>query len=293
MREPQQGRRSRRDSHRGHVSGWVVFLTAGFCFASNTAGEEIPFQLEGHFILVQGSIGDLADLNVVIDTGASSTTVSRAIANRLKLRGRPKQVQTYGSKVTVESVTLPAVQVGPMRFEEVPAWVAELSFPDMRRSLQIDALIGLDFLKRTNLSVDFEAGTLRFGSIDHSESSLAFYGDLPFVLIPLRIDGRVVRLLLDTAAPDVILFERRAEGRVPMNRTSETKGIRSEAGPATLRKVHLSNLALGPTSWETFSAFLMDGRPPDSGIDGILGPVSLGLKRLHLDFEQNRISWER
>lgn len=50
---------------------------------------------------------------------------------------------------------------------------------------------------------------------------------------------------------------------------------------------------MGQTRWEELAAFLLDGPAPSSGIDGVLGVSSLGLKSLHLDFQQSLISWER
>lgn len=207
------------------LPGWVVFLFSVFCFPEDIADTKVSFQPQGHFIVVKGSMGELQDLNLVIDTGASSTTVSPRVAKKLGLKGDSKQVLAYAKKVEVISVVLPILELGSMRFEQVPAWVAQLSFPDARRMLRIDALIGLDLLKRTNLSVDFESRKISFGPITHTESVMPFYAGLPFLVLPLYVQDQPVRLLLDTGARDLILFRRRVDGRIAMNKTRGRKGI--------------------------------------------------------------------
>ena len=68
---------------------------------------EIPFRLRGHYIVVNASIGDLENLQCIIDTGCSSPAVSRQVAKKLNLSGRRKKGNALGRSVRIERVTLP------------------------------------------------------------------------------------------------------------------------------------------------------------------------------------------
>ena len=100
----------------------VLFILGVEICRAEVPSVEVPFEWKGGHIVVQGSIGGLENLNLVIDTGASSTTISKRVAKKLGLKGKKKQVLAYGKKVKGEEVTLPSVEIGALRLEDVPAW---------------------------------------------------------------------------------------------------------------------------------------------------------------------------
>jgi predicted aspartyl protease len=257
---------------------------------------DVPFELHGHFIVVKGSIGPLNGLNLVIDTGASSTVLSPRIAQKLGIKwikGSTGSILAYATPVAAQAVTIPRLTIGPLRFDEIPGWVVELSFPDTRRSLRIDALIGLDLLKQTPVTIDYESRVLRFGPITHGGNFVAFFRGLPFIAVHLYVHEQPFRVLLDTGAADLMLCGAKVAARVAVRPTGEEKGVRSRAGRRTLRMIHLHEVSLGNTSWGRTTAFLLGGPALCAGVDGVLGPLSLGLKRLHLDIPAGILSWER
>lgn len=254
---------------------------------------DLPFALHGHLIVVKGSIGPLEDLNLVLDTGASLTVVSREVARELDLGGPRSTVNAYGRKQRVERVTLSRLALGPLEFEEVPAQIAALSFSGMDRFLRIDGLIGLELLRRSGVSIDYEAKRVVFGPVRHSGPTIAFYNRLPIIAIPLTIGGARVSLLLDTGAEHLVLFQRRMAGRVPVRPTGERETIVCLGRRVSLAKARIRDAALGESRWDELSAHLLDVPVGDSDPDGILGVAALGLKRLNLDFPNQRLSWER
>jgi clan AA aspartic protease (TIGR02281 family) len=271
----------------------LFFLGAEVCQAE-IPSVEVPFEWKGGHIVVKGSIGGIEDLNLVIDTGASSTTISKRVAKKLGLKGKKKQVLAYAKKVKVEEVRLPSVQIGELHLEDVPAWTkGRIWVSEAREMVRIDALIGLDFLKQTNLTIDCESRLVRFGPIEAGVTFQSFYPGLPFVVVRMSVQGQPIKVMLDSGAEDLILFQRRVGGRFSMNKTREVKGVQHSGGKAELRKVQLSEVTIGPTGLAELEAFLMEGRVPDSGLDGVLGIRSLGLRKFSLDFQTNRISWER
>jgi predicted aspartyl protease len=278
---------------------WSLRLAAALAVPSFVPGEdlpgvEIPFRLHGHLIVVEGcSIGDLEGLNFVLDTGAGITVVRPEIARKLGLRGDSRDVATYGRRERVRDVLLPTVRWGELEFDEVPAVAARLGMARMERRLRVDALIGLSLLRRSSVTVDYERKVLVFGPVAHSGPWTPFYGGLPFIIVPTFAGDQRLNLSLDTGAADVILYGHRAEGRIRMKRTSERRPAVYVGGKSTLRKVYLPEVTVAETLWEEVPAFLLDGRSPQQGLDGLLGVSGLGLKKLHLDFDRNRVGWER
>ncbi len=272
----------------------VAVALAGSAIASGVNRPSVPFALKGgHLIVVKGAIGELQELNFVIDTGASSVVVSRQVAKKLGLKGPSKTVLTYGRKANVRVVDLPVVSMGGLEFDGVSALVGPLSMPGMDRPIRVDALIGLDLLERTSLTIDFTSRQLFFGPVSHSPASFPFYAKGSIVVAPLTVRGERISLMFDTGAEHLILFQRNVEGRVAMSRTGEKEDIRYMGGKASLKGIRLTEVRMSETRWDALPAYLLEGPVSDKHLDGILGVASLGLARIHLDFENSLISWER
>ena len=276
----------------GWLIAWIGFSGISL-FSANSASSQIPFSLHrDHFIVVQGSIGDQKNLNFVIDTGATNTMISKKLAKKLGLRGEKKTVVAVGQKVKVEEVILPNVQMGMSRFVSIPARVGRLSFV---HGLQVDALIGLTLLRKSNIVIDYTRKTLTLGNVPSCDSFIGFYGRLPFVLVRMQVEGQPLALLLDSGAGnDLVLFKDRVKDRFAWRKTNEKKNVKHLGGKTNLRKVVLSDVEMGQSQWEELTAYVMEGRVKGYGtLDGILGSGALGLARLQLDFQNNRMGWEQ
>jgi predicted aspartyl protease len=269
---------------------WIFAVTLSYADETTT---EIPFRLHReHFIVVAGSIGGLEDLNLVIDTGATRTVVSKKVAKKLGLKGETRQVIAVGRKTKIREVVLPDLGLGTIRFPEIKAQVGRLSFV---HGLRVDALIGLDLLKMTNLGINYVTNTLTFGAVQHSESSMGFYNRLPFVMIRLEVNGQVLSLMLDSGAGnDLILFRDRVQGRLSWHRTDESRTIQHLGGKTELRGVELSDIRMGASSWATLEAMLLEEKTAGYGtLDGILGTGALELASIQLDFQNSLLSWSK
>jgi predicted aspartyl protease len=203
-----------------------------------------------------------------------------------------RRVLAFAGRVDVESVRIPELRLGDLRFEDVPAWIANLDFPDMKRRLRIDALIGLDVLKRTGLTIDYEARLLRFGPVGDNPNPVPFYTKLPFIPLTVRVNGEPLRLLLDTGAGELTLFAARVAGRVRIGRSDKFKEIRGAAGRTRLKKVRLDHVTVGEAEWSRVTGLVLEGPSPAAEMDGVLGPMALGVKRLHLDWEAGTVGFE-
>lgn len=251
---------------------------------------EVPFRQHQHLIIVRGTANGRTDLNLVIDTGATYTVISRRLYKQLRLRTGTVSAVSWGSQVQVQTGKLGLISIGEMIFRDVEIRVGELS---LAKGLRIDLLVGLDLLKRTNLTIDYVRRTLVFGSRRAFEDGTSFYAGLPFIPIRLEAQGKRLALVLDTGSPYLIFFRTEITDEVDLVRTKERKRINHAGGHLDLRKVVLNEARLGENSIGAFTAYLMDASSkPYGGADGILSPTAVGMCRIHLDFESNRISWE-
>jgi predicted aspartyl protease len=256
---------------------------------------EVPFKLyRGYAIVVRGSVAGLAKLNFLIDTGAVPSVVDQRIAKKLKLSGTAEPLSIFSQNVQAQRVVLPDLQIGPVRAERLPVLVRDLAFIEAGLGVRIDAMVGLDVLGGSSFSIDYEANKISFGPVQPSESAFPLEFGPGFVYATLAVQGQPIRLLVDTGAKDLVLFESRVHGKLSGVRRRGGKTSSNMGGEASLQQVQLPAARLGNTDLETLTAFLLDAPAQNvPGFDGLLGVRSLGLTRLSFDFERQTISWER
>ncbi|HMK20719.1 MAG TPA: aspartyl protease family protein, partial [Terriglobales bacterium] len=116
----------------------VAVLLAG---CASAAQSSIPFKRAGeHLIVVQGSLGDLAKRNLVIDTGAYPSIVDTAVARKLHISGQREELDAVTHKLSRPVVILPSVDLGPIHASAVRAMTADLSAASRVFGIRIDAL---------------------------------------------------------------------------------------------------------------------------------------------------------
>jgi hypothetical protein len=169
---------------------------------------ELPIQpYEDYLVVVEGSIGDLEKLAFIIDTGAYPSVIDQKIAIALGLKERDGEVLMVNGSVQTKLATLPLVAVGPVRVEDVPVRVQDLSSLGKTLARRIDAVIGLDVLGANSFSIDYRRKRLRFGSVRRTRSSVSFETGKSVVIVEARLDDHPVRLLVDTGTSVLVLFQ--------------------------------------------------------------------------------------
>lgn len=276
----------------GALSFSAVLLVSAALMAKDKPGQ-VPFKLyHGYTIVAQGSIGDLRKLNLLIDTGAVPSVIDERVARKLRLTGKAESLSVFSQSLQARRVVLPELQLGPVRAEALPVLVRDLSFIEEGMGVRVDAMIGLDVLERESFTIDYEEKELIFGAHDEFKSTAALEAGPGYVAVKMLVSGRPVRLVVDTGAKDLILFEAQIHGRLPEARVEGTKAASNMGGDVTLKKVQLPEARLGTGILGTLNAVLLDNPARGNlGFDGLLGVRSLGLTRLAFDFERQTISW--
>jgi predicted aspartyl protease len=120
---------------------------------------KLPFEKDGHAILVPFSIGEHR-LRLLFDTGASITMLSSSWIEKTKAHHLAqldsKIFITAGGRVRSPMIRIQQVQFGPLRFDHV-----DMAFQDIfEAGSGIDGLLGMNVLKYFEIKFDFSASTL-------------------------------------------------------------------------------------------------------------------------------------
>jgi hypothetical protein len=125
------------------ITGGSVNKTVTFDFVANTSLVVIPVTINGS-----------GPYRFLLDTGASDSILSAAVADRLALpNGIPRTLLTAGGNVPVSLRMLTTVNVGAARLENIGIAVADFG---LLKSLGVDGILGGDYLRRFKISIDYD-----------------------------------------------------------------------------------------------------------------------------------------
>jgi predicted aspartyl protease len=261
--------------------------------SENVPGSALPFRLSsGYLIQVEGRIGGQAHLKFILDTGASITIVGQKIAQKLKLDAHPAQSFNFDRNLQWETATLPEVQFGPIRAANVAVLVGDLARYSEFAS-KADAIIGMDLLKLSDVTIDFGIGKLIF---DLTEPRTYSAGGDPMaqcLIVELLVQDRPVRLIVDTGLQGMVLYEERLRKSVPELRTAGSIKNATMGGRMQVKQATLPDVIVGNRNRQVPVVFLPSpaaGTLP--GIDGIVGIAALQAHRVHFDFSRRTLTWE-
>ena len=132
---------------------------------ADSAAGEIAFELAGTggaALVVPVHINGQGPFNFVLDTGATLTCLDQEIAQRLELPS-PRGVLGVGAGISgtgqIQLVSVDSIRVGAAKATKITACALDLRHTD-QVGLEIDGLLGLNFLRSFRVSLDFERKVL-------------------------------------------------------------------------------------------------------------------------------------
>jgi len=253
------------------------------------AGE--PFRLVGgYLVVVQGSIGGLPALNFVIDTGTSRTVIHQDIAGTLGLAPTGEEMLVFGERAAAETVVVPSLAVGPLRMAGLPVLVADLQPLEGRFGVRLDAVVGMDVLRGGCFTIDYAAWTMVFGCGRDLRVRAPLDARSPYPIVDASIDGARYRLMVDSGAEAIVLFEHAIQPghRVTVDAEVEAMHV---AGTLRLKRFTPRTFVVGRHTLDAPPVFILEGGRDTPGFDGVIGTRWLRSAQVRLDFARRVLSW--
>jgi predicted aspartyl protease len=254
----------------------------------------VKFDLyRGYLILTQGSAGPLNNLNLLLDTGTSSTILDQRLARRLHLVEKPALIGVANGRVQAGTATVPSIGIGPIRRNDFPVLVRDLDFLQRALSVPVDAVIGLDVLGQVSFMVDYTSREIHFGSPTLLPMSIPLHSKGGLATLDAELNHAPVHLLLDTGASSLILFETRMPKSVS-GRSIVIQRSTNLNGTFERKQVWLHSLKLGKAEFGQEPAFVIhDNRDAGRDFDGLISPAALGITKIAVDLERGVLAFSR
>lgn len=233
---------------------------------------EIPLRVAGGWLVVAGVTASGDTIDLILDTGAAQSGVTRGLASRLALE-TVDNVAAYGASgaVKVEVVDLPPIYVGGIDAGSRRAVVVLDSVLTTHAGEPLSGFLGAPFLRLFDVLIDAPGEVVRLYERGTAPQKLEAVLDaddgVPFrisrsglISLEANLNGQTARGLFDTGARHLILNWMAAErAGIPTseNPVSErTRGVGSEIVRAHSGRI--DELELGATKWSSVEAEVAD-----------------------------------
>lgn len=268
------------------VSGLLIFYVSGY--QPVRAACEIPFRLAGgRFVVVPVHIDGRGPFEFLLDTGTDTTIVTPELAARLALRPTSRVVlATPAGSRTVGRAEVRSLSVGPKQAGGGEALIDDL---EELRALdrRLDGVVGQNVLGRFNFLLDYGRKLLLVEDVRDAPPAGARLpaakeeGGLIVQAAARQRDGGALRLLIDSAAGGLVLFDAPDSplGRAALEiESGPGRAVKAStnAGSLLARRGRLRSLAVGGETYSDLPVALIP-LPAAAGPrreDGLL-PTSL------------------
>jgi predicted aspartyl protease len=193
------------------VMAAALSIWSGLAAPGSNDAVEVPFIFEHDAILLQVRIGGHGPVTMMLDTDAdpSSINLSFAQSNDFKLREVRGQVTGGGSeRPKVYLTRLERVELGSLPAGDLAAVAMDLTKIQNRIGIQVQGVLGNNFLAGRVLQIDYPAKVLRFyrsspalPAAKNTAAVLPFRLEDEFIVVEgAAINGKNAKATLDTGS---------------------------------------------------------------------------------------------
>lgn len=254
----------------------------------------VSFELyRDYLIIVRGSAGPLKGLNLLLDTGASPSVLDSKVAGKLHLKVVPTGIAVLNGNVQGGTATVPTLQFGSIRRNDLPVLVEDLSFLKKALPIQVDGIVGLDVLGQNSFVIDYTSREIRFGPAPSMTGSIPLQLKEGLAIVDATVNHASVHLLLDTGAPSLILFEE-MQDPVSVAKGGDPQPSPKSIGDFERKQTRPISLRLGEAEFGHESAFIVHNhRDAGHDFDGLISPAALGITKVAVDLGRGTLAFTR
>ena len=298
-----------------HILCWSTLVATAFIFggpvlsgfsSTESAADGVPMRIgETGLPTVRVRINGTGPYVFVVDTGSNRTAVTPRLTARLGLRAMATtELVTPDASAASMVVALEEITVGPVTRRALPAAV----LPDQALTalkLDADGLLGQDFLRDDNYSLDYARGRLLWNDAaasDRHAIRLTMRTDEGRWLVALPQEdtektggtgtSEPMWFVPDSGAQALVLFDRGQTPRLtlsPLARVTPSTVLGTSRARASIVKM----LRIGTLTLRDQPAVVIDRREPDAPFgDGLL-PLSGFSRVTFLGTEQTLVVYPR
>lgn len=246
----------------------------GAFFASAADPGWIPCRILGRVVMVEALVNGRGPFLLIVDTGATETVLTPAVARRAGLRVWNSGSEQYRATAAEVAVSGAAVRdFGVFVFDPPQALSLRLD-----KGVDYGGMLGYSFLSRFVTTIDYPGRRLRFDAIGKRAASKGVQGaatdahSIPFTLkdrlicLQGRINGRgPLTWLLDTGSAEVMVLPDVA-ARLGLTRSRDGGGGGRDVGFSVLEEMDVGgvrasnvNAVVARLGWENPAAVTYDG----------------------------------
>jgi predicted aspartyl protease len=243
----------------------------------------VPVRIYGGFLVVaEGQIGSkFPRQNFILDTGTSPSILNARIAHELGLPLAPARLAAIGQESQIHSTILPRLELGALHLNSAQFLVADLSEVERTWKVPIAGILGLDVLGRVSFRLDFQNQLLEFGDVapDGIPVDLSGAGHLP--IAEVNINGRPLRLLVDTGSDCLVFFGKKLAAGVASGADSALLTASSVSGAVPVQELSSLEFEWKGERFHQKAVVVPDRQEP--WFDGLMSVRSLGFRSLAMD----------
>lgn len=197
----------------------------------------VKFRLAGGaqpLILLPTRVNGAGPFEFILDTGAGTSLLSGELAQQLnvKILGT-KEGQSAGGTISVSLAKADSLAIGGAKIEDVEVGIVDLGHIAKAIGTKIDGDVGYNFLKHFRVTIDYQAGEIRFDDPKRVEN----FGRTAKTEIPMR---------LASPAKPLLLVDVHVNGRGPFQFAIDTGTSTTAIAPELAQQLDMQGAPMGP-----------------------------------------------